>query len=62
MCVAAFWFGLKTANDHNGYRLILVFNRDDFFSKTTKSASFWQDNDNIVGGMDMRKGKEGGTW
>ena len=62
MCVTAFWFGLKATNDHNGYRLILVFNRDEFFSKPSASASFWQENDDIVGGLDMTEGREGGTW
>ena len=44
---------------HPDYRLILAANRDEFFSRPTAPASFWEDAPHILAGRDL---KEGGTW
>ncbi|XP_072042475.1 transport and Golgi organization 2 homolog isoform X1 [Amphiura filiformis] len=62
MCITAFVFGLVSKTQKKGYRLILAFNRDEFYARPAKPASFWATNGDIIGGMDMTPGKEGGTW
>ncbi|XP_045103882.1 transport and Golgi organization 2 homolog [Portunus trituberculatus] len=42
------------------YKAIIVNNRDETYNRPTKPAHFWDDR--IVGGMDMEKNCEGGTW
>ncbi|KAK7080908.1 Transport and Golgi organization protein 2 [Halocaridina rubra] len=42
------------------YKLVLVNNRDETYSRPTKPAHFWDTG--ILGGMDVEKGREGGTW
>ncbi|XP_037801984.1 transport and Golgi organization 2 homolog [Penaeus monodon] len=42
------------------YKVILVNNRDEFYSRPTKPAYFWDSG--ILGGADMYTGREGGTW
>ena len=52
MCILA--FAWKTGSE----KLILAANRDEFFSRPTKAASFWDDG-NTLGGIDL---KHGGSW
>lgn len=40
------------------YKLILVSNRDEYYSRPTKPAHFWNDGQ-ILGGKDLQ---DGGTW
>lgn len=42
------------------YKLVLVNNRDETYDRPSKPAHFWDTK--ILGGMDVEKGKEGGTW
>ncbi|KAK8753866.1 hypothetical protein OTU49_000438 [Cherax quadricarinatus] len=42
------------------YKIILVNNRDELYSRPTKPAHLWDSK--IYGGMDVEEGKEGGTW
>uniref|UniRef100_A0A2K6G010 Transport and golgi organization 2 homolog n=1 Tax=Propithecus coquereli TaxID=379532 RepID=A0A2K6G010_PROCO len=42
--------------------LILAANRDEFYNRPSKSADFWGSNNEILSGLDMEEGKEGGTW
>ncbi|XP_023580818.1 transport and Golgi organization protein 2 homolog isoform X1 [Trichechus manatus latirostris] len=42
--------------------LVLAANRDEFYHRPSKLASFWGDNNEILSGLDMEEGKEGGTW
>ncbi|XP_045592532.1 transport and Golgi organization 2 homolog [Procambarus clarkii] len=42
------------------YKIILVNNRDETYSRPTKPAHLWSSK--IYGGMDILEGKEGGTW
>ena len=44
---------------HPRYRLILAANRDEFYARPTRTASFWEENPEIVGGKDLTGG---GTW
>jgi uncharacterized protein with NRDE domain len=50
---------LLAYNVHPLYRLILAANRDEFFSRPTTPAVFWEDASQILAGRDL---KEGGTW
>uniref|UniRef100_A0A2K5EQ02 Transport and golgi organization 2 homolog n=1 Tax=Aotus nancymaae TaxID=37293 RepID=A0A2K5EQ02_AOTNA len=45
-----------------GVGLILAANRDEFYSRPSKLADFWGNNNEILSGLDMEEGKEGGTW
>ncbi|XP_046496229.1 transport and Golgi organization protein 2 homolog isoform X1 [Equus quagga] len=42
--------------------LILAANRDEFYHRPSKLAGFWGNNSEILSGLDMEEGKEGGTW
>nr|XP_034953737.1 transport and Golgi organization protein 2 homolog isoform X2 [Zootoca vivipara] len=42
--------------------LILAANRDEFYHRPSKSADFWDGSNEILSGLDMEEGKEGGTW
>jgi uncharacterized protein with NRDE domain len=44
---------------HPDYRLILAANRDEFFSRPTAPAAFWEDAPHILAGRDL---KAGGSW
>ncbi|XP_033627311.1 transport and Golgi organization protein 2 homolog [Asterias rubens] len=60
MCLTALFINPHPVSGE--YKLILVFNRDEFYARPTKEAEFWQRNPNIISGQDMFVGKEGGTW
>ncbi|XP_029534313.1 transport and Golgi organization 2 homolog isoform X4 [Oncorhynchus nerka] len=42
--------------------LILAANRDEFYNRPTKAADFWVSNSEILSGLDLEEGKEGGSW
>jgi uncharacterized protein with NRDE domain len=44
---------------HPDYRLILAANRDEFFSRPTAPAAFWEEAPHILAGRDL---KAGGSW
>ena len=46
-------------NDHPNYKLIVVANRDEFYSRKTAAAEFWPDHPHLLGGRDL---EAGGTW
>jgi uncharacterized protein with NRDE domain len=54
MCLIVFAY--KT---HPRYELILAANRDEFYSRPTASAAFWEDAPEILAGRDL---VAGGTW
>lgn len=54
MCLLLFSF-----NKHSDYPVILAANRDEFFERPTKAASFWEDCPSILAGRDLLKG---GSW
>lgn len=54
MCLILFAY-----ESHPKYKLVVAANRDEFYSRPTSPADFWQDNPEILAGRDLR---EGGTW
>jgi len=41
------------------FKLVLLANRDEFYKRKTKTAHWWEDNPEVLGGIDK---KAGGTW
>lgn len=60
MCIVFLYFCNEPTSD--GYQLIVASNRDEVYSRPTATARFWAENPNILAGMDLEPGKEGGTW
>ncbi|KIE16848.1 hypothetical protein DS62_08500, partial [Smithella sp. SC_K08D17] len=54
MCLILFAYKV-----HPSYRLILAANRDEFYERSSLPADFWEDQQNMLAGRDL---KEGGTW
>lgn len=48
-----------SVQQHPGYKLIVAANRDEFYSRQTAPAEFWQEQPNILGGRDL---EAKGTW
>ncbi|XP_042610933.1 transport and Golgi organization protein 2 homolog [Cyprinus carpio] len=61
MCIIFLKFNPRPASS-NAYRLILAANRDEFYSRPSKAAEFWGSNNEILSGLDLEEGKEGGSW
>jgi uncharacterized protein with NRDE domain len=54
MCLSLFAF-----RHHPNFDLILIHNRDEFLSRPTEPAHFWNDHPTVLAGRDAR---DGGTW
>lgn len=54
MCLIVF-----ALDRHPRYRLVLAANRDEFFSRPTAPAAFWEDAPQVLAGRDL---EAGGTW
>ena len=50
---------LVAHQQHANYRLIVAANRDEFYARAAAPASFWSDNNAILGGRDLQAN---GTW
>ncbi len=50
---------LLAINSHPHYRLVVAENRDEFFSRPTAAADYWEDAPGVLGGRDLERG---GTW
>ncbi|KAI5618524.1 transport and Golgi organization protein 2-like [Silurus asotus] len=61
MCIIFFKFDPRPASK-NAYRLILASNRDEFYIRPSKAAEWWGSAKDILSGVDMTEGKEGGSW
>lgn len=46
-------------NTHPRYRLILIANRDEFYSRKTAPLGFWEDHPHVLAGRDL---EQMGTW
>lgn len=46
-------------NYHPVYKLIVAANRDEFYSRKTAPANYWEDYPHVLGGRDLQAG---GTW
>ncbi|XP_068693576.1 transport and Golgi organization protein 2 homolog [Montipora foliosa] len=60
MCIVFLYFCDEP--DPNGYRLVIASNRDEVYCRPAAGAKFWDTNPNIIAGMDLKPGREGGTW
>lgn len=40
----------------------MAANRDEFYNRPSKAAEFWGTNSDILSGLDLEYGKEGGSW
>ncbi len=54
MCIIFFSY-----KSHPQYKLIVAANRDEFYKRATKLATFWDDCPSILGGRDL---EQNGTW
>ncbi|KAI5091291.1 transport and Golgi organization protein 2-like [Silurus meridionalis] len=61
MCIIFFKFDPRPASK-NAYRLILASNRDEIYIRPSKAADWWGSGKDILSGVDMTEGKEGGSW
>ena len=48
MCILFFY--LNEAAEEGKYRLILVNNRDEYYTRPTRPAAFWEDNTDCISG------------
>ena len=44
---------------HPVYRLVVAENRDEFYNRPTLPAAFWEDDPDLLAGLDLERG---GTW
>lgn len=67
MCLCAFCFVSNREAAKTDFKLVLVFNRDEFYARPTEPLHHWSDyyqdeKSVLVGGQDRENGREGGSW
>ncbi|XP_059140999.1 transport and Golgi organization 2 homolog [Physella acuta] len=60
MCILFFYLSEICSID--GYKLVLVNNRDETWDRPTKATSFWDHDSSCISGLDQMSGRSGGTW
>ena len=48
MCIA--FLSLSSDPKEDGYKVIIAFNRDEYFDRPTQEAHFWKENPDIISG------------
>ena len=48
MCIV--FLSLSSDPKVDGYKVIIAFNRDEYFSRPTQEAHFWKENPDIISG------------
>lgn len=59
MCIIFF---RTSCSSNSKFKLILAANRDEFYDRPTKAASYNGQNEQVLCGQDLQTGVEGGTW
>ena len=60
MCIA--FMSISDDPRKDGYKVIIAANRDEFYNRPTKELDWWDDSPDVISGVDLFPGKEGGTW
>lgn len=61
MCILFIYTALNS-EEESDYTFILASNRDEYYDRPARVAGPWEEDLNVIGGRDMEKGREGGTW
>ncbi|XP_065208012.1 transport and Golgi organization protein 2 homolog [Planococcus citri] len=59
MCITFFYLNPQASKDE--YKLIIIANRDEFYSREAAPAHCWEENQSIIGGRDLASHSKG-TW
>ena len=64
MCLCAFHYARdESCAKLNNIKLVLIFNRDEFYTRPTAPLHQWSEEEKLlIGGQDRQPGREGGTW
>ncbi|KAK7477198.1 hypothetical protein BaRGS_00031583 [Batillaria attramentaria] len=60
MCLL--FYNVNDAATNDEFSLVLANNRDEYWTRPTKTADFWNSGETCLSGLDQEPGREGGTW